>query len=136
MPNATVIRVKHDAKESEAFRRVLFTTVQSQLVIMSLKPGEDIGEEIHEDVDQLLYAVDGKGLAVIEGMEQPFEKGDMFCVPKGTRHNVKNIDDEPMKLFTIYAPPQHEVGTVHETKADAERAERKAATALSPAAAS
>ena len=124
MPEAKVIAVKDQAKESEAFRNVLFTGEKSQLVIMSLRPGEDIGEEVHKDVDQMLYLVKGTGVAVIEGKEVPFEKGAIFCVPKGTRHNVKNLGDEAMKLFTVYAPPQHAPNTVHETKADAQKKEQ------------
>ena len=125
MPEAKVIAVKDQAKESDAFRSVLFTGEKSQLVIMSLKPGEDIGEETHDDGDQLLYLVKGTGVVVIEGKEVAFEKGSIFCVPKGTRHNVKNLGDEPMKLFTVYAPPQHAPGTIHATKQDAIAAEAK-----------
>lgn len=128
MPQAKVIPVKHEAKEGTAFREVLFTGEKSQLVIMSLRPREDIGEETHADVDQMLYVVKGVGVAVIEGVEQPLEKGGMLCVPKGTRHNVKNTGDEPLKLFTVYAPPQHAPGTIHATKADAQKAEKEAAT--------
>ena len=124
MPEAKVIAVKDHAKENEAFRSVLFTGDKSQLVIMSLKAGEDIGEEVHDDVDQLLYLVKGTGVAVIDGKEVAFEKGSIFCVPKGTRHNVKNLGDEPMKVFTVYAPPQHAPNTVHTTKADAEKKEK------------
>ena len=123
MAQATVIKVKDEAKDSEAFRTVLFTAERSQLVIMSLRPGEDIGEEVHADVDQLLYAVKGEGVAVIDGREQRLEKGAIFCVPAGTRHNVRNTGEAPMKIFTVYAPPAHAPGTVHRTKADAERAE-------------
>lgn len=123
MPEAKVIAVQDQAKESDAFRSVLFTGEKSQLVIMSLKPGEDIGEETHDDGDQLLYLVKGTGVVVIEGKEVAFEKGSIFCVPMGTRHNVKNLGDEPMKLFTVYAPPQHAPKTVHKTKADARKAE-------------
>ena len=130
MPDAKVIAVKDQAKENEAFRSVLFTGEKSQLVIMSLLPVEDIGEEVHEDVDQLLYLVHGEGVAVIEGREVAFEKGSIFCVPKGTRHNVKNLGDGPMKLFTIYAPPQHAPNTVHRTKADAQKEEAKPEVAI------
>lgn len=129
MPDAKVIAVKDQAKENETFRSVLFTGEKSQLVIMSLLPGEDIGEEVH-DLDQLLYLVKGEGVAVIEGKEVAFEKGSLFCVPKGTRHNVKNLGDEPMKLFTVYAPPQHAPNTVHRTKADALKEEAKAEVAI------
>ena len=126
MTEARVIDVKEQAKNNESFRQTLFTTDRSQLVIMSLRPGEDIGEETH-DADQLLYAVNGEGTALIEGMKRTFEKGDVLCVPAGTRHNVVNGGKDPMKLFTVYTPPQHAPGTVHRTKADAQKAEPKAA---------
>lgn len=120
---AKVIDVKEQAKENEDFRKELFTADHAQITIMSLRPGEDIGEEVH-DGEQLIYAVKGKGVAVMDGAERAFEKGAIFCVPAGTKHNVKNTADEPMKLFTVYAPPQHAPGTVHKTKADAEKAEK------------
>jgi mannose-6-phosphate isomerase-like protein (cupin superfamily) len=103
---------------------VLFTASHSQLVIMSLLPGEEIGTESH-DVDQTLYVVDGAGMVVFDGVEKDFEKGMVVVVPAGVRHNVINTDDDPMKLFTIYAPPQHAVGTVHRTKAEAEASEER-----------
>lgn len=124
MAQAKIIKVKDEAKQNETFRTVLFTAEKSQLVMMSLRPGEDIGEEVHADVDQLLYAVKGEGVAVSDGKELAFAKGTVFCVPAGVKHNVKNTGDEPMKLFTVYAPPQHAPGTVHETKADAAKAEK------------
>jgi mannose-6-phosphate isomerase-like protein (cupin superfamily) len=117
-----VVEIKRAAKENAFFRKVLVTTSTSQVVLMSLLPGEEIGSESHEG-DQLLYAVKGNGVAVINAVEEPFEKGTMFCVPAGAEHNVINTGDEPFKLFTIYAPPQHAGGTVHETKAEAEAAE-------------
>ena len=117
-----IVDVKRAAKENSFFRKVLVTASKSQVVLMSLRPGEEIGAEVH-DGDQLLYAVKGKGTAVIDGTREPFEKGTMLCVPAGTEHNVINTGDEPFKLFTVYAPPQHASGTVHETKADADAAE-------------
>lgn len=117
-----IIDIKRAAKENIFFRKVLVTANKSQVVLMSLIPGEEIGTESH-DGDQLLYAVKGEGVAVINGVQEPFEKGTMLCVPAGAEHNVINTGDEPFKLFTIYAPPQHAGGTVHETKAEAEAAE-------------
>lgn len=117
-----IIDVKRAAKENSFFRKVLITASKSQVVLMSLLPGEEIGTEVHEG-DQLLYAVKGKGVAVIAGTSEPFEKGTMFCVPAGTEHNVINTGDEPFKLFTVYAPPQHAPGTIHQTKAAAAAAE-------------
>lgn len=117
-----IIDIKRAAKENSFFRKVLVTANKSQVVLMSLIPGEEIGTESH-DGDQLLYAVKGDGVAVINGVQEPFEKGTMLCVPAGAEHNVINTGGEPFKLFTIYAPPQHADGTVHETKAGAEAAE-------------
>ena len=117
-----IIDVKEAAKENTFFRKVLFTAAASQLVVMSLLPGEEIGTEVH-DGDQLLYAVKGHGLAVINGAEEPFEKGEIICVPAGTSHNLINTGDDPLRLFTVYAPPQHAAGTMHATKAEAEAAE-------------
>jgi mannose-6-phosphate isomerase-like protein (cupin superfamily) len=117
-----IIDIKRAAKENSFFRNVLVTAKKSQVVLMSLLPGEEIGSESH-DGDQLLYAVKGEGVAVINGVKEPFEKGTMLCVPAGAEHNVINTGDEPFKLFTIYAPPQHAGGTVHETKTEAEAAE-------------
>lgn len=110
--------LKEIAKDNEDFRRVLFTGAHSQLVVMALKPGEEIGEEVHV-VDQIFYAVEGEGEAVLDGKADTFEKGEGVAVPAGVRHNIRNTDKKPLKLFTIYAPPQHPAGTVHATKADA-----------------
>lgn len=117
-----ILDAKEAAKRNSFFRKVLFTADKSQLVVMSLLSGEEIGTETH-DGDQLLYAVKGEGTAVINGAKEPFEKGAILCVPAGASHNVINTGDRPLKLFTIYAPPQHAPGTIHETKADAEAAE-------------
>jgi mannose-6-phosphate isomerase-like protein (cupin superfamily) len=122
MTEPRVIEVKDAAKDNRSFRKVLFTGAKSQLVIMSLLPGEEIGAETH-DGDQLLYAVKGEGRAVIDGTTEPFAKGAIVCVPAGLVHNVINTGPDPLKLFTVYAPPQHAVGTVHATKAEAEAAE-------------
>jgi mannose-6-phosphate isomerase-like protein (cupin superfamily) len=122
MIESRIIDIKRAAKENNFFRKTLVTASKSQVVLMSMLPGEEIGTETH-DGDQLLYAVKGEGVAVINGVQEPFEKGTMLCVPAGAEHNVINTGDEPFKLFTIYAPPQHADGTVHETKAEAEAAE-------------
>jgi mannose-6-phosphate isomerase-like protein (cupin superfamily) len=119
MTNGFVGNMKKIGKENDFFRKVLFTGAKSQLVLMSLEPGEEIGEEVHS-VDQVIYAVDGEGEVVLDGAPTEFDKGFIVFVPAGVRHNVINTDDEPMKLFTVYAPPQHADGTVHRTKSDAE----------------
>jgi len=125
MTEGYVVNIKKAAKGNDFFRKVLFTGTSSQLVVMSLRPGEEIGTEVHK-VDQVLYVVDGAGKVVLDGVEKGFEKGEIVFVPAGLQHNVINTGDESMKLFTVYAPPQHAPGTVHRTKAVAEEAEREA----------
>lgn len=114
--------LKEVAKDNNDFRSVLFTGIHSQLVVMALPPGEEIGQEVHE-VDQIIYAVAGEGEAFIDGRWTPFEKRDVVAVPAGTVHNIRNTGTKQLKLFTVYAPPQHAAGTVHHTKADALAAE-------------
>jgi mannose-6-phosphate isomerase-like protein (cupin superfamily) len=87
--------------------------------LMSLAPGEDIGEEVHEETDQFLRVEQGQGAVLIDGVETPIESETAIVVPAGARHNVRNTGSTPMKLYTIYAPPHHADGTVHATKADA-----------------
>lgn len=125
MTQPYVLNIKKAAKENDFFRKVLVTGTKSQVVLMSLEPGEEIGMEVHE-VDQIIYAVEGEGEVVIDGVEKEFEKGVMAFIPAGAQHNVLNTNDEPMKLFTIYAPPEHAAGTIHRTKAEAELGEAKA----------
>lgn len=110
------------AKENTNFRQVVFTNSYSQLVVMSIKPGDDIGQEIHH-VDQLLFFVSGIGKAIINGEEKAVAAGDVVAVPSGSEHNFINTGDEPLKLYTVYAPAEHPDGTVHMTKAEAEAAE-------------
>jgi len=111
--------LKELAKDNDFYRQVLYTGAHAQLVLMSLKPGEEIGDEVHE-VDQFFYAVDGRGRIEIGGQPVEFEKGDAVLVPAHSRHNVINTDDESLKLFTIYSPPQHAPGTLQEKKPAAE----------------
>jgi len=125
MTQGYVVNIKKAAKDNDFFRKVLFTGTKSQLVLMSLRPGEEIGAEVHK-VDQILYVVDGEGKVVLDGVDKEFDKGEIVFVPAGVQHNVINTDDQPMKLFTIYSPPQHAEGTVHRTKAVADEAEREA----------
>ncbi len=107
------------AEQNENFRKVLFTNKHSQVVLMSIKPGEDIGLETHEHNDQVLYFVSGKGAAHVGGEDHTFAAGDVVDVPAGTEHNFTNTGDTLLKLFTVYAPPEHAAGTIHETKATA-----------------
>ena len=113
------------ARENEDFRRVLFTTERSQLVLMALRPGEEIGEEVHEGIDQVLAFVEGEGEAVIEGAGRRVRAGSVAVVPGGTRHNFVANGSASLKLFTVYAPPEHPDGTVHHTKAEADEYERE-----------
>ena len=105
------------------FRKVEFTGSHSQLVLMSLKPGEEIGEEVHE-VDQFFRFESGLGKVIIDADQYEVADGDAVVVPAGSKHNVINTSkDEDLKLYTIYSPSQHPDGTVHHTKADADKAE-------------
>lgn len=105
------------------FRRVLYTGPHMQLVLMALQPGEEIGEEVHESTDQFFRVEEGKGEVLIDGKATRIESDDAIVIPAGARHNIKNTGHKPLKLYTLYAPPQHADGTVHRTKADAERSE-------------
>jgi len=107
------------ALDNTNFRTVLFTTKLSQLVVMSLKPGEDIGLETHGDVDQILTIVAGNGVSILNGEERSIEPDSVVVVPAGTSHNFVNSTEGEMKLWTIYTPPEHRDGTIHVTKADA-----------------
>jgi len=104
--------------ENENFRKVLYTAKHSQLVLMSLLPGEDIGSEVHE-LDQFLRIEAGKGKAVLNGVEHEVEDGSAIVVPAGVEHNVINTStDSPLKLYSVYSPPEHMDGTIHQTKSD------------------
>jgi mannose-6-phosphate isomerase-like protein (cupin superfamily) len=107
------------------FREVLFTGKHSQLVVMSLQPKEEIGNEVHQNVDQFFRIEEGKAKFVFDGKEEHvIGNGDAVLVPAGTYHNVINASsDKPLKLYTLYTPPNHPDGTVHKTKAEADAAE-------------
>lgn len=111
------------AEASADFRRVLWTGEHSQLVLMTIPSGEEIGEEVHEANDQLLTFVSGAGLAVVAGEERAVAAGDLVAVPAGTLHNFVNTGPNPLILYTVYGPPDHADGTVHATKAEADAAE-------------
>lgn len=102
------------------YRRVLYTGHNLQLVLMSLEPGEEIGEEVHDDRDQFFRVEEGSGEILIDGAVHPIEDDIAMIVPAGARHNVRNTGSEPLRLYTIYGPPEHVDGTVHETKAEAD----------------
>lgn len=101
------------------FRRVLYTGKHLQLVLMTLQAGDDIGEEVHAGHDQFFRIESGKGEVLIDGTRHPVEDDDAIIVPAGARHNVTNTGTAPLKLYTLYAPPEHKDGVVHPTKADA-----------------
>jgi len=114
------INIEQDTIENDNFRKVLFTTEMTQLVLMSLEPGEDIGEETHEG-DQFFRFEEGEGKMIIDGKETTVTDGDAVVVPEGALHNVINTSDtEDLKLYALYSPPQHEDGTVNETKPEKE----------------
>lgn len=110
--------------DNSYFRQEILTGEHSQLVLMSVEPGEDIGEETHA-VDQVLVFVSGQGEAVLDGERSPIGPNSLVVVPAGTLHNFVNTGQEPLKLFTIYAPPEEEPGTLHHTRAEAMAAEEQ-----------
>ena len=113
------INIEEKAIANNYFREVLYTDTHVQLVVMSLLPNEDIGEEVHQ-LDQFIRVEKGEGKAVLDGVEHAIADGSAVIVPQGTRHNIINTSaTAPMKLYTLYAPPDHKDGLIHKTKADA-----------------
>lgn len=115
-----VTDIEEQTEANSDFRRVIFTAPHSQLVLMTLQPGEEIGMEVHDNVDQFFRIEEGEGKIVIAGKETPISDGSAMVVPAGTEHNVINTGSEPLKLYTIYSPPNHRDGVIHHTKAEAE----------------
>ena len=101
------------------FRRVLYTGDHLQLVLMSLGPGEEIGEEVHSEIDQFIRVEQGRGQAIIDGVRHEIEDDAAVVIPAGARHNVVNTGGEPLRLYTVYGPPEHRDGVVRATKAEA-----------------
>ena len=114
--------IEDQTETNRDFRRVLFTGSQLQLVVMALQPGEELGQEIHPATDQFFRVEEGKGKIWMDGTETAIESDMAIVVPAGVRHNIKNTGHKPLKLYTLYAPPQHADGTIHHTKADADAA--------------
>ena len=114
------------AKRNSYFREVVSTGPHAQIVVMSIPPAGEIGEEVHPDVDQVLVFVEGEGVAVLEGQRSPMSPGRLVHVPAGTRHNFVNEGSVDLKLYTVYAPPQHAPGTIHRTRAEADADEKHA----------
>jgi mannose-6-phosphate isomerase-like protein (cupin superfamily) len=116
-----VADIENLADDNSNFRRVLYTGKNLQLVLMALKPGEQIGEEVHPNTDQFFRIEEGNGEVRINGEPSKIKNGDAVLVPAGARHNIINTGGEPLRLYTLYAPPEHRDGTVHATRAEAER---------------
>ena len=114
-----VINIEKATKENNNFRKVLYTAQSSQLMVMSLKAGEEIGAEVH-DLDQFIRIEKGKGKAVLDGVEHEIEDDFAVVIPAGCNHNIINTGDEEMKLYTVYSPPEHREGVVNATKEEAE----------------
>ena len=118
--NGFVTDIEKDTTENENFRKVVYTGENIQLVLMSLKPNEDIGEEIHEDTDQFFRVDEGNGNVVINGKKTVLKDGSAIVVPAGAKHNII-AGDEGLKIYTLYAPPHHEDKTIHKTKEEAKK---------------
>ncbi len=111
--------LENETRKNTDFRRVLYTGKYSQLVLMSLEPGEEIGAEVHPHIDQFFRFESGEGAVFIDGVEHKVRDGDAVIVPAGALHNVVNTGKEKLKLYTIYSPPEHQDKVVRRTKADA-----------------
>ena len=112
-----ITNIEKTTLENTDYRRVLYTGKNSQLVLMSLAPGDEIGEEVHH-LDQFLRFEAGEGKVILDGIEHTVGDGDAVVIPQGTRHNVINIGNIDLKLYSIYSPAEHKDGTVHKTKSD------------------
>jgi mannose-6-phosphate isomerase-like protein (cupin superfamily) len=111
--------IERDTLANQDYRRVLYTGRNTQLVLMTLQPREEIGVETHEEHDQFIRIESGTGVAVLNGEEHPLSDGVAVVIPAGVEHNVINTSsDQPLRLYTLYSPPEHPDGTVHRTKAD------------------
>lgn len=111
--------IEERTEKNTDYRRVLYTGKQMQLVLMAIPPGEEIGEEVHEDGDQFFRVEEGEGEVWIDGKPTRVQGDWAILIPAGARHNVKNTGQEPLKVYTLYAPPEHAEGTVQATRADA-----------------
>jgi mannose-6-phosphate isomerase-like protein (cupin superfamily) len=117
--------IEEKTLDNNNFRQVLFTGKHMQLVVMALKPGEDIGEEIHDHVDQFFRIEQGEAKVIIDGEEAILKEDMVAIVPAGAKHNLINTSNVDLKLYTIYAPPNHPDGTIHKDKAEAEEYEKE-----------
>ncbi len=121
--NGFIDDIEKLTKDNVFFRKVLFTGKYSQLVLMSLKPGEEIGKEIHDSVDQFFRVDEGKGEIIIDGEVRQIEDGFAVVVPAGSEHNLVNTGKVDLKLYTVYSPPNHPENTIHKTYEEAMEAE-------------
>ena len=120
-----VDNIETQALQNNYFRKVLFTGQNEQLVVMSLKPGENIGMEIHPNVDQFIRIEQGTGKVILDGEESTVEDDFAIVITAGTEHDVVNTSEtEDLKLYTVYGPPNHSEGTIHKTKAEADEYEK------------
>ncbi|MDD5103478.1 MAG: cupin domain-containing protein [Candidatus Peribacteraceae bacterium] len=117
-----VTNIEEATKQNNNFRKVLYTAKHSQLVVMSIPPGEDIGMEVHT-LDQFIRIEQGSGKAILDGVEHAIEAEFAVVVPAGANHNIVNTGKTDMKLYTVYSPPEHRDGVVRRTKAEAEAEE-------------
>ena len=118
--------IEEKSLANKYFREVLFTATHSQLVVMSLRPGEEIGLETHDDRDQFIRVEAGTGKAILNGEENELADGSAVVIPAGTQHNIVNTSrTDALKLYTIYSPPEHPDGTIHKNKAEAEAYEKE-----------
>ncbi len=113
-----VADIEKETEDNDNFRKVLYTARNSQLVVMSINPGEEIGEEIH-DLDQFIRIEDGKGKVILNDIEHEIKDDYGVVIPAGVKHNVVNNGDKPLKLYTIYSPPEHRDGVLHKTREEA-----------------
>jgi mannose-6-phosphate isomerase-like protein (cupin superfamily) len=114
-----VTNIEHDTLDNADYRRVLYTGPHTQLVLMTLQPGDEIGEETHEEHDQFIRVETGRAEVVLNGNRHALSDGSAVVIPAGVRHNVVNLSgDAPLRLYTLYSPPEHADGTVQHTKAD------------------
>ena len=117
--------IEEKTEQNNFFRQVLYTGKYTQLVVMSLLPGEEIGMEVHPQVDQFFRIEEGRAKVIIDGEEHEVYEGFAIIVPAGSQHNVINAGSNPLKLYTLYSPPNHPQGTVHRTRAEAMAAEKE-----------
>jgi mannose-6-phosphate isomerase-like protein (cupin superfamily) len=126
MAKGFVANIEELTEGNTNFRRVLYTSKHTQLVVMMIPPNGEIGEEVHPDNDQFFRVEEGEGKVIIDGNEQIFSDGFAIVVPAGAKHNVINTSsDKALKVYTLYSPPHHKDGTVHVTKGEAEKSDEE-----------